>query len=235
MHIYKAGLVGLLLIVYSTSWAQNIRISTFEQKTAQVDTAIKVMESIYERLGHKMSIIRFPAKRSLVEANLGTVNGELIRIKAIEEQALNLIRIPYAIGSLKIVAITRADQSKIQNIKGLNNKRVGILRGVEFTDQITNNLDRQALNSIEGLFEILLSSRVDVILFPELDARHYIKLNDLEFRLNMSELPIVEVELFHFIHKNDKAIADQLTAKMKEMDQSGELAALVESIEQAQK
>lgn len=41
MHIYKAGLVGLLLVVYSTSWAQNIRISTFEQKTAQVDTAIK--------------------------------------------------------------------------------------------------------------------------------------------------------------------------------------------------
>lgn len=235
MHKIKAGLLGLLLIVCNPSWAQNVRISTFEQETVQIDIAINIMESIYKRLGHTMTIVRFPAKRSLVEANLGTVNGELIRVEAIEEQAANLIRIPFAIGRLKVVAITRTGQPKVKNMTGLKSKRVGILRGVEFTDQMTKHLDRQALNSIKGLFDILLSSRVDVILFPELDALQYIKFNDLEYKLDVSTFPIMEVELYHFIHKSSKALADQLFEEMKEMDQSGELAVLIETVEQAQK
>lgn len=235
MHKVKAGLLGLLLIVCNPSWAQNVRISTFEQETVQIDIAINIMESIYKRLGHTMTIVRFPAKRSLVEANLGTVNGELIRVEAIEEQAANLIRIPFAIGRLKVVAITRTGQPKVKNMTGLKSKRVGILRGVEFTDQMTKHLDRQALNSIKGLFDILLSSRVDVILFPELDALQYIKFNDLEYKLDVSTFPIMEVELYHFIHKSSKALADQLFEEMKEMDQSGELAVLIETVEQAQK
>lgn len=235
MHKVKAGLLGLLLIVCNPSWAQNVRISTFEQETVQIDIAINIMESIYKRLGHTMTIVRFPAKRSLVEANLGTVNGELIRVEAIEEQAANLIRIPFAIGRLKVVAITRTGQPKVKNMTGLKSKRVGILRGVEFTDQVTKHLDRQALNSIKGLFDILLSSRVDVILFPELDALQYIKFNDLEYKLDVSTFPIMEVELYHFIHKSSKALADQLFEEMKEMDQSGELAVLIETVEQAQK
>lgn len=235
MHKVKAGLLGLLLIVCNPSSAQNVRISTFEQETVQIDIAINIMESIYKRLGHTMTIVRFPAKRSLVEANLGTVNGELIRVEAIEEQAANLIRIPFAIGRLKVVAITRTGQPKVKNMTGLKSKRVGILRGVEFTDQVTKHLDRQALNSIKGLFDILLSSRVDVILFPELDALQYIKFNDLEYKLDVSTFPIMEVELYHFIHKSSKALADQLFEEMKEMDQSGELAVLIETVEQAQK
>jgi polar amino acid transport system substrate-binding protein len=235
MHKVKVGLLGLLLIVCNPSWAQNVRISTFEQETVQIDIAINIMESIYKRLGHTMTIVRFPAKRSLVEANLGTVNGELIRVEAIEEQAANLIRIPFAIGRLKVVAITRTGQPKVKNMTGLKSKRVGILRGVEFTDQMTKHLDRQALNSIKGLFDILLSSRVDVILFPELDALQYIKFNDLEYKLDVSTFPIMEVELYHFIHKSSKALADQLFEEMKEMDQSGELAVLIETVEQAQK
>lgn len=231
MHRYNAGLLSVLLIFCSAAWAKDVRISTFEQDTIQVDIAIKIMDSIYKRIGHNLTIVRFPAKRSLVEANLGTVNGELIRVESVGELASNLIRIPYAIGSLKAVAITRADHPIIQNMAGLKDKRVGILRGVEFTENLTNGLDRQALNSIEGLFDILLSKRVDVILFPELDAKQYIKFHDLKDKLVMSDLPIMEVELFHFVHKNSKDLADQLIAEMNAMDQSGELATLVETIE----
>ncbi len=227
----KVGLLCLSLFASFNSWAKEVTISTFEHDTPQLDTSIYVMKSIYQRIGYDMKIIRFPGKRSIVEANLGSVNGELVRVKNIETQATNLIRIPYAIGSLKAMAITRTGQAKVVGMAGLIDKRVGILRGVELSERITKNLDRQILNSIESLFSILLSGRVDLILFPELDALEYIKIHKLEGKVIISDNPIVAVPLYHFVHKDSKRLADQLTAEMKEMKQGGELKELIKAAE----
>ena len=227
----RAGLLSLLVIASFGSWAKEVRISTFEHDTLQLDTAIHVMESIYQRIGYDMQIVRFPGKRSIVEANLGSVDGELVRIKSVETQATNLIRIPYAIGSLKAMAITRTGQPKVVGMAGLIDKRVGILRGVELTERMTKNLDRQILNSIDSLFSILLSDRVDLILFPELDALKYIKTHKLEGKVVISDNPIFSVPLYHFVHKDSKELVDQLIAEMTKMKQGGELQKLIKSAE----
>ncbi len=230
MHILKTGLL-VAILMSSSSWAKEAIIATFEHDTPQLDTSIYVMTSIYQRIGYDMKIIRFPGKRSIVEANLGSVDGELVRVKNVETHATNLIRIPYAIGSLKAMAITRTGHSKVVGMAGLIDKRVGILRGVELTERMTKNLDRQILNSIESLFSILLSGRVDLILFPELDSLEYIKNHQLEGKVVISDNPIFSVPLYHFVHKDSKEMADQLTAEMKEMKKSGALKKLIKTAE----
>lgn len=230
MHILKAALL-VTVLMSSHGWAKEVTVSTFEHDTPQIDVSIKVMASIYQRIGYDIKIIRFPGKRSIVEANLGSVDAELVRIKNIETQATNLIRIPYAIGSLTAMAITRTGQAKVVGMAGLIDKRVGILRGVELSERITKNLDRQILNSIESLFSILLSGRVDLILFPELDALEYIKTHKLEGKIIISDNPIFSVPLYHFVHKDSKELADQLIAEMKEMEERGELKALIKAAE----
>ncbi len=226
MRILKIALLATVLIS-SYGWAKEVTISTFEHDTQQIDTAIHVMASVYRRIGYDMKIVRFPGRRSIVEANLGSVDAELVRVKNIETQATNLIRIPYAIGSLKAMAITRTGQAKVVGMAGLVNKRVGIVRGVELTERMTKNLDRQILNSIEGLFSILLSGRVDLILFPELDSLKYIKTHKLEGKVVISDDAIFSVPLYHFVHKDSKELADQLTVEMKIMKEEGALQELI--------
>jgi hypothetical protein len=89
MNIIKAGLLSLLLAVsYGASHpvlAKEITIATFEYETEQVNSAINVMTEIYQNIGYDMKLIRFPSKRSLVEANAGLTEGELFRIKGVEK------------------------------------------------------------------------------------------------------------------------------------------------------
>lgn len=238
MNIIKAGLLSLVLTascgVSNTAWAKEIRIATLEHDTPEVNVAILVMTEIYKRIGYDMKIVRFPGKRSLVEANLGTTDGELLRIQAIENQYPNLVRIPYAIGRLTASTLIRSGQPQITALSQRQGKRVGIIRGIEYTNLLTKNLDRQILNNIDGLFNTLLIGRVDVVLFPEQDARKYIERHGLENEIEMSPHPIVEMSLYHYLHKDSRAIVETLAKEIQRMTKNGDLENLLKHAKQAQ-
>ncbi|MEH6449701.1 MAG: transporter substrate-binding domain-containing protein [Oleispira sp.] len=222
-----------LMLCTQYSVGDQVRISTFEHETAQMDFSIKVMTSIYQRLGHDMLLIRFPGKRSLVEANQGTVDGELIRVKAIANQVPNLVRIPTSVGRLKAMALTLTESPAVTGMGGLIGKKVGIIRGVELTDRITRSLTRQVLNSIDSLFQALLKGRVDVILFPEFDAKKYMEQHDLMGKIIINKAPIIEVPLFHYIHKSQPSLIQEMTEILGKLEESGELDGIILSAEQA--
>jgi polar amino acid transport system substrate-binding protein len=237
MNIIKAGFLSLVLTAFcgvsNTAWAKEIRIATLEHDTPQVNAAIMVMTEIYKRTGYDMTIVRFPGKRSLVESNLGTTEGELMRIEGIEKSYPNLVRVPYVIGRLIAVALVRKGQPQVFDISELQDKRVGILRGVEYTEIVTKKLDRQILNSVDSLFNILLRGRVDVVLFPALDVQAFIKSHGLENEIDIGD-PIVDFPLYHYLHKGSQGIADELAEEMQRMTKNGELNKLLKSAQQFQ-
>jgi len=233
----KSSLMSLsiifLLLTSCVTWAKDITIATFSLESLQVDSAIAIMTPIYKRIGYDMKILRFPGKRSVVEADKGTIQGELLRVKTIENDYPNLIRIPYAIGYLNVIAITCHEQPEITELSSIVNQRVGILRGVEVFDALTKNLKREVVNNIDSLFGILFSGRVDVILFPELDAQQYIKSYGIAEKVNIGRKAILKMPLYHFVHKDASNVADKLMQVMKPMQESGELDRLIEKTESA--
>ncbi|MFT7261916.1 MAG: polar amino acid transport system substrate-binding protein [Glaciecola sp.] len=239
MNMIKTGFLSLLLAVScGTSHnvlANEITIATFHFETEQVNHGIKVMTEIYRNIGYEMKLMRFPSTRSLVEANLGTTQGELMRIKEIQKDYPNLVRIPYPISSIKSMALTLSGQPEINNVEGLLSKRVGVLRGLKYTNTLTQNLDREILNSIDSLFAVLLAGRVDVILFPELDAQKYIKSHQLDDKVNISTYPIVDIPLYHFVHKDSRTVIELLNKKMSEMNATGALATLIDKAKQSER
>jgi len=222
-----------LMLCTQYSNGDQVRISTFEHETARMDVSIEVLANIYQRLGHEMTLIRFPGKRSLVEANQGNVSGELIRVKTAAQLLPNLVRIPTPVGCLKAMVLTLKGQPKVVGMGGLLGKRVGIVRGIEFTDRITQNLSRQVLNSIDSLFQALLNGRVEVIIFPELDAIEYLESHQLTEKVMISEAPIIEVSLYHYIHKSHPALINEMTVLLNKIESSGELEAIIITAEQA--
>ncbi len=232
-RVLTFSIACLVLMLAIPSSAEQYRISTFDHDTAQIDVTNKVMRRVYQRLGHDFELVRFPGKRALIEANQGQVDGSLVRIKAVEKQLNNLIRIPTSIGSFKVMAITRVGEPKITGIAGLIGKHVGIVRGVELTERLTKNHQRQTVNSIDSLFKILLSEHVEVILFPKLDGEKYIQAHQLGDKVNISNNPILDVKLYHYVHKSKAKLAEQLTELLKQMERTGELDSLNYFSEQA--
>ncbi len=224
-----------LILTAQYSMSDQVRISTFEHDTIQIDVSVKVITKLYQRLGHDMILIRYPGKRSLVEANQGRVDGELIRVKAASKLIPNLQRIPIQIGRLKGMALTKVGKPKIVGMGGLIGKKVGILRGVELTDRITRSLPRVVMNSIDSLFQSLLLGRVDVILFPDLDAKEYLRVHELTTKVVINSTPVIEVPLYHFIHKSKPDLIQKMTSLLEKLERTGELDAIIYSAEQARR
>jgi len=234
-QIFLLGQVLALLalsITSSLAHAQQIRIASIDDQIPRLIVSQSIMSQIYQRLGHTMTIVNFPAKRSLVEVNNGSAEGELARGSIIEADNPNLIRIPYVIGTVKLVAVHVKNTPQVTQLAQLKNQRIGVMRGLVVTDKMTEKMLREMYNDLTGLFKGLINDRVDVILFTKLGAEHYIRKFKLEDKLVISAQPLLEIPLYHYLHQRSNGIAQALTAEMKKMYTAGELHDLIKAEEQ---
>jgi polar amino acid transport system substrate-binding protein len=222
-------IIILLLGLMASGFAhtKQIIIASINQQVPRLIVSESVMSQIYQRLGHTMTMVNYPAKRSLLEVNIGSANGELARAEMIEADNPNLIRIPYSIGRVKVVAIQAKNSPKVSQIAELKNYRVGIMRGFVATEKMSEHLSRIMYNDIHGLLKGIMSGRVDVGLFTELGAKHFIRKYTFEDKLVISDKPLVEIPLYHYLHNNSNKIAQTLIIKMQEMHTSGQLQDLI--------
>lgn len=220
------------LLTSGLTQAEEIHIGSIHHAMPRLIVTQGIMEHIYQRLGLTMILVKFPPKRSLIEVNNGAVNGELARATVIEANNPNLIRIPYRVGTIKLMAIQRAQQPDIKHITELKGMRIGVLRGFRTTESVTDALPREMYNDISGLFKGVIHGRIDVALFTKIGGEQFIRENQLEDTLVISEQPLIDIPIYHYLHNRAKQTAQALTAEMQKMQTSGELQALIKAQEQ---
>ena len=221
------------LMASGLTHAKQMRIASINHQTPRLAVTQSIMSQIYQRLGHTMAIVNFPPKRSLIEVNNGSVNGELARASLVEAKYPNLIRIPYAIGTIELVTIQAKNNPPIQQLADLKNRRVGVLRGYVLAEKMSEQLTRETYNDLAGLFKGLMHGRVDVVFFSRLGAEHFIRKLKLEDKLVISEKSFMEIPLYHYLHNRSINIASALQEEMKKMQATGELQELIISQEQS--
>ncbi|MBL4798485.1 MAG: transporter substrate-binding domain-containing protein [Oleispira sp.] len=237
MHLPVPTLAAVLAILLGSmtpglTHAQQILIASINEDIPRLIVSQNIMSHIYQRLGHTMTIANYPAKRSLVEVNNGSADGELARSSMIEASNPNLIRIPYAIGTIKLVVIHTKNTPQITQLAQLKNYRIGIMRGLVATDKISEQFPREMYNDITALFKGLINDRVDVILFTKFGAEHYLQELKLQDQLVISDKLLLEIPLYHYLHQRSKDIAQALKAEMHKMHTTGELQTLINTQEQ---
>lgn len=226
-------LMACALLTSCLTQAEEIRIGSINHAMPRLIVTQGIMEHIYQRLGLTMILVKFPPKRSLIEVNNGAVNGELARATVIEANNPNFIRIPYRVGTIKLMAIQRSQQPDIKHLAELKGMRIGVLRGFRTTESMTDALPREMYNDIPGLFKGVIHGRIDVALFPKIGGEQYIRENQLEDTLVISKQPLIDIPIYHYLHKRAQKTAQALTAEMKKMQATGELQSLIEQHEQS--
>lgn len=226
-------IIALMLGLIASTLAQSkeIVIASINEQTPRLIVSTSIMRQIYQRLGYEMTVVNYPAKRSLLEVNNGSANGELARANIIEADNPNLIRIPYAIGIVKAVVAQKRTDSPIQKLADLKGYRIGILRGFVVAEKMTENVTREVYSDLPALFKGLIYDRVDAILFLKIDLEYYIRKHKLENSLEISNTPFLEIPIYHYLHKNSANIAKALQAEIKKMHTSGELQDLIKAEE----
>jgi len=188
--------------------------------------SMAILKAAYARLGIKAQRKIFPAKRSLEEVNRGYTDGEINRIKGIEEQHPNLILIDVPISEFDCVAYSCDRNVEVKGWESLRQLRIGVRRGVLFSDTPTTGMPyRTVMPDFDMLFDLLLLGRLDVVIATRQTAYAQFKRLGKDCII-INEPPVETFRLYHYLHARHKSLAPAVSRVLGEMKESGEMEAI---------
>jgi len=224
-------LIGMSLLVTSLQAEKKLVINTAILNNSVLQGSTAVVKELYQRMGVKLKIRFRPLKRALFESNRGWVDGEMMRTASIEKDYENLVRIPVVIGTMPISVFTKKEVFPVEGWESLKPYRIGFLRGMESIERGTKGMRRNRSNTSTALFQMLDKNRVDVVIFFQLGGLSVIKDQNLQGRVRLLSPPLMELKLYHYLHKKHQALIPEFTKVLRQMEQDGTVQRLIEQNE----
>lgn len=216
----------LLLLLFSTLSFAGKNILTFSNPGENLiilnKISIKVLKEAYEKIGIDIEVELMPTFRSIRFANRGITDGEINRIKGFEKKYTNLILIPVPINFVDEVVFAKNLDFNVDGTESLKPYHIGVIRGLKLTDILTKGMERTFLQGTEQMFFMLERERIDIVITDR--VRGLEKINDMNLKnIRILEHSLIKKDLYHYLHKKHKSIADKLTKALKEMKRSGRI------------
>ena len=223
-HISYFLVCFLLLLdgLYSPVFSQTLlKFGTvdIEAYGALRDRAHVRLEEAYEQMGIKIAVKKLPAKRSLLDANRGLLDGELVRIEGMEKKFPNLIMIRPAVTSFKHLSLSRSPDVKITKVQDLRKYKVAYLNGIQWQERLVEGTDAKGYNDYGRALKLLELGRIDMILVDQIPIKQVLEKRTPEQNesLHFAALPIAEEKLFHYLHKKHSALIPRLEQVLRDL------------------
>lgn len=220
-------IIGLLLLIWfllgasilSPLRAEELVIATMKG-SVNSEIAEIVMKEAYNRLGIEIKVEEYPAKRALAESNSGNVDGELTRVANMQNKFKNLVMIPTPINTLEGVVFTKTVDFPVNGWQSLRPYKIGIRRGIRFTDVGTKGMRRHVVNDNDMLFSLLNVGRVDIIVIALANGLQALKEIELS-GIKPLYPPVASYPLHTYLHKKHEALIPKLDKVLQEMTEEG--------------
>lgn len=184
---------------------------------------MRVVGEAYEHLQIPVEFVEFPGKRSLYEANAGTVDADLSRIKEVEQEFTSLRRVPTPVFWFEATVFSKRKDLKINGWDSLRGLRIGIMRGMIYAERGVKDFPRlTVVDRPIHLFKMLDSDRIDIAIFSDLNGLHIIKELKLT-SIHALKPPLERINGYHYIHKKHEHLLPKLDSIFQEMKNSGQM------------
>lgn len=190
-----------------------------------VDTVISeiIVKRAYEKLGHNVTINRLPPKRALEDANAGVYDGDVQRIHSVENSYINLIRLEPPINYINGTGFIHGSKDmNIKSWKDLEGHNVGIILGIKFAENNVNKDKRRVFYNYLELITALSEQRIDIGIFPESNGIYQALLTS-QTEIEPLPSPLSRFELYHYIHRKNEHLTDDLEAVFQSYATDGTL------------
>jgi polar amino acid transport system substrate-binding protein len=183
-----------------------------------VDELVRVA---FAQIGREAQIVPQPAERSLINANRGINDGDLLRVEGIDEIYPNLVRVPVRLIDFDFVIFTKRAMPPITGWDDLKPYSVAIIRGWKILEK--NVLGTAYLTKVEDaelLFQFLDSDRADIVIYERLQGLYVIRnlgLSDIQ----VVEPPLVSRPMFLYLHKKHRTLIPALERTLTQLIQDG--------------
>lgn len=200
--------------------AETVSLTTFENNPfSQVSS--RIITEAYRRAGYDVNILYLPGRRAIQTASSGKVDGEVSRIYEIGALYPDLIRVEVPYMRLRGMAFGIKKHIHIQQKSDLWGYRLGSLRGAVFSDMLTEGMDVTFINSPGQLLKLLVRDRLDIIVTNEIETMVAIAEEYPDAGIVALGPPLVDVPIYHYIHKSKAGRVDEISRILKTMVETG--------------
>ena len=219
----KLSLVFFSFFISSTYAysAESFTLGSVEETS--YDTILKVtqkrVEDVYRNIGINVKVKTYPGLRSLLEANIGNLDGEVSRIKGLESEYSNLIMLKPAIFTMEHLALTRNKNLVISKIADFKQYRTSTVLGIKWQEELSKKIGSSVFRSNQKAIELLCADRLDIVIGDRLPLEEILKSLPKEKReqLHFISIPIPNNFLYHYIHKRHKDLAPKIEQSIEKV------------------
>jgi hypothetical protein len=219
------------MCVGSMAMAQEVHLARNENAIGQA-VAAKLLTDIYKKAGLGINITPLPGARANAVALAGEKDGEVARIAPYFAKNPTLIKVEPGYYYLTTGAFAKSDKGiTIASKDDLKKYKVGIVRGIAHAEAATEGLaGLQVTGSYDQLYQMLEAGRIDVAIDEGINGPATLKGLGLKGITQVGE--IARLELFNVLTPAKKDLAPKISAAIKALKDSGELAKLTKRYEE---
>ena len=212
-------IIATLFINIPFSYGKKFFIISPSDSTLQpgMSFSSKVIKELYKRLNIKIKLTSVHATRSLIMANSGKADAELVRTKIIENKFKNLKRVNFPIDKISFRALSLNPDINDVKISELIEKRIAYKRGFVVLEKIfKNNKRANRLTSSEQIFRMVLNKRIDFgIVLTRTFGKYIMKPEFKKIRIIKTNIP--NINLYHYINRKHEKLAPKMIDTLKKM------------------
>lgn len=230
-HFMMILMGSVTLATAPVATAQNMNLGSNENSASQV-VAAKLLADIYKKAGLTANVSPMPGARANAMSLSGEKDGEVARIPAYFVRNATLVKVEPAYYYLSSGVFAKSDKGvTITSKDDLKKYKVGIVRGVAHAESATDGLaDLQVSNSADQMYKMLDAGRIDVAIDEGINGPVTLKKLGLKGIIQVGE--IARLDLFNVLVPAKKDMAPKISAAIKALKDSGELAKLTKHYEE---
>lgn len=214
-----------LIFLAGSPHAQETMVFTLPDN-AKVEASYYILKEAYGQMGYNIRIERYPPTRALYMSNEGHVDGEMHRIDGMSNSYPNLIQVPVVVGKLIGEVYTIHEDFVVDGFESLRPYRIGVRRGIVFSERGTKGMDVLRADTIEQLLRSLMARHTDVVVLNRLDGQTLIE-SFAGSGIRSLKPPVVEVDFYHYVNATHAHLVPELTRILKDMESSGRIEELM--------
>jgi polar amino acid transport system substrate-binding protein len=191
----------------------------------------EILKIAYGRIGINISVVKYPGKRSLHEANLGHIDGEIQRVIGLETHYPNLIRVPTPVNYVEPHFFSKNKNITLANCQALENFTVGIVRGIIYQEICSKKANKViVVDDFNVLMKLIRTGRIDIAIAAKVNGLSGLARLNMKSVYLLSPPPLKPIELYHYLHKKNAHLVPKINPVLKEMRESGELEGIRKNI-----
>lgn len=189
--------------------------------------ASEILENIYSPLNITPTLHFMPTKRGLLMANKGEFDAEAARRQRVMVQYENLIKVPEPVirSQFNYYCVRKELCSPHEDLIYIAMKGTEIVR--LHCEQ--HNLKCLYINNDLSAFKALEVGSGDVLLTDELSAKGVICNSHIR-HLYFKQEPTLDADAYHFIHRKNVRLVDQLNESIKRFKQSKHYQSIIDNL-----